>query len=299
MKIRNVAVVGAGLLGTQIAIHAARHDYRGGIYDPDRTSFTRVLERLRVRSRNSSPKPTIPWSQMKKGASLVRQCASLEEAVAGADLVIEAVYEDLALKRKVFGQIDGLAPKRTLLATNSSSIPVSRMETATSRPERCLNLHFYAPDLGRNIVDVMGGTRTPPRLMKTAKEWVESIGCIPLTVKKEILGFCFNRIWRAIKREALYMWAGGYVDFRDIDRGWMKWSGMTMGPFGKMDSVGLDVVYDIEMVYYGESRDPRDKPPKALKAMIDRGKLGVKSGKGFYTYPDPQFRRPGFLRANG
>jgi 3-hydroxybutyryl-CoA dehydrogenase len=298
MKIRNVAVVGAGLLGTQIAIQAARHDCQVGIYDPDRSSFNRVLERLRIRSQNSSPKPAIPWSQMRKGARLVRQCASLEEAVAGADLVIEAVYEDLALKRKVFRQIDALAPKKAILATNSSSIPVSRMEKATRRPERCLNLHFYAPDLGRNIVDVMGGTRTPPRLMKTAKEWVESIGCIPLTVKKEILGFCFNRIWRAIKREALYMWAGGYVDFRDIDRGWMKWSGMTTGPFGNMDNVGLDVVYAIEMVYYKESRDPKDKPPKALKAMVDRGELGVKSGKGFYNYPDPEFRRPGFLRAS-
>jgi len=229
---------------------------------------------------------------------MVKHCGSLREAVAGADLVIEAVPENLALKRKVFKQLDILAPPKAVLATNSSSIPVSRLEKATSRPEKCLNIHFYALDQGRNIVDVMGGTRTPPRIIKTGKKWVQSIGCIPLTVQKEILGFCFNRIWRAIKREALYVWAGGYVDFRDIDRGWMNWTGMSQGPFGLMDGVGLDVVYYIEMVYYKESKDPKDRPPQALKSMINRGNLGVKTGKGFYTYPDPEFRHPGFLGAS-
>jgi 3-hydroxybutyryl-CoA dehydrogenase len=297
MKIQNVAVIGTGILGTQIAIQAACYNYKVAVFDLDAASWARVLERLKIRMQNSSRKPTIPWPQMKRGAKLVTQCASLKEAVAGTDLVIEAVPENLVLKRKVFRELDIMAPRKAILATNSSSIPVSRLEKATNRPEKCLNIHFYSLDQGRNIVDVMGGTRTLPRIIKTGKEWVQSIGCIPLTVKKEILGFCFNRVWRAIKREALYMWAGGFVDFRDIDRGWMNWSGMSLGPFGLMDGVGLDVVYDIEMVYYQESKDPKDRPPQALKAMIDRGNLGVKTGKGFYAYPDPEFRRPGFLKA--
>jgi 3-hydroxybutyryl-CoA dehydrogenase len=115
-------------------------------------------------------------------------------------------------------------------------------------------------------------------------------------VKKEIMGFCFNRIWRAVKKEALYMWANGFVDFRDTDRAWMVFSRMTEGPFAIMDKVGLDVVYDIETVYYKESKDPKDKPPDALLEKIERGELGVKSGKGFYTYPDPEFLAPDFLR---
>jgi 3-hydroxybutyryl-CoA dehydrogenase len=298
MKIQNVAVIGAGMLGAQIAIQAAFHHYRVTIFDLDPGSFGRSLELSKIRMQNSSRKPALSWPQMKKGARMVNPCTSLKEAVGGADLVIEAVPEDLALKRKVFKHLDTLAPRKAILATNSSSIPVSRLEKATSRREKCLNLHFYGLDQGKTIVDVMGGTRTLPRIMKAVKEWVQSIDCIPLTVKKEILGFCFNRIWRAVKREALYMWAGGYADFRDIDRGWMNWTGMSQGPFGLMDSVGLDVVYDIEKVYYSESRDARDRPPKALKAMIDRGELGVKTGKGFYTYPDPEFRSPGFLKAS-
>jgi 3-hydroxybutyryl-CoA dehydrogenase len=296
MKIKNVAIVGTGILGTQIAIQAACHGYKVTAYDIDDQALAKVLERLKVRMKNSSRQPTLPWARMQKGARLVKRCGTLKEAVAEADLVIEAVPEDLGLKRKVFKKLDLLSPPKALLATNSSSIPVSRIEKATRRPEKCLNIHFYALDQGRNIVDVMGGSRTPAGAIKTGKEWVKSIGCIPLTVKKEILGFCFNRVWRAIKREALYMWAGGYVDFKDIDRGWMNWTGMSQGPFGLMDGVGLDVVYDIERVYYGESGDPKDRPPKALKAMIAKGNLGVKSGKGFYTYPNPEFRSPGFLK---
>lgn len=296
MKIQNVAVVGTGILGTQIAIQAACHQYRVTAYDIDDMAFARVLERLKIRMKNSSRKPTLPWAQMKKGSRLVKKCKTLPEAVAEADLVIEAVPEDLNLKRKVFKQLDLHSPRRALLATNSSSIPISRIEKATTRPPKCLNIHFYALDQGRNIVDVMGGTQTPVKVIKTGKDWVQSIGCIPLPVKKEILGFCFNRVWRAIKREALHMWAGGYVDFKDIDRGWMNWTGMSQGPFGLMDGVGLDVVYDIENVYYQESKDPKDRPPKALKAMIAKGNLGVKSGKGFYTYPNPEFRSPGFLK---
>jgi 3-hydroxybutyryl-CoA dehydrogenase len=297
MKIQKVAVIGTGILGTQIAIQAACHNYQVTVFDIKAAALAQVMERLKIRIQNSSRKPTIPWPQMKRGAKLVQQCASLKEAVAGTDLVIEAVPENLALKRKVFKDLDILAPRKAILATNSSSIPVSRLEKATNRPEKCLNIHFYSLDQGRTIVDVMGGTRTLPSVIKTGKEWVQSLGCIPLTVKKEILGFCFNRVWRAIKREALYMWAGGFVDFRDVDRGWMNWSGMSLGPFGLMDGVGLDVVYDIEMVYYQESKDPKDRPPQALKAMIDRGNLGVKTGRGFYAYPDPEFRRPGFLKA--
>jgi 3-hydroxybutyryl-CoA dehydrogenase len=220
----------------------------------------------------------------------------LGEAVAGADLIIEAVPENLDLKRKVWTELALKAAPGAVFATNSSSIPVSRLEDCSGRPERCLNIHFYQPLLGMNIVDVMGGSRTPQELVEEAAAWVRSLGCIPLTVKKEILGFCFNRVWRAIKRETLYMWANGFVDLRDVDRAWMVFTGMNMGPFGLMDAVGLDVVHDIEMVYFQDSGDPKDRPPDALKAMLERGELGAKSGKGFYTYPDPEYSRPDFLQ---
>ena len=295
-KIRKVAVVGTGTLGTQIAIQASFYGYEVSAYDPDERSFDRVLERIKVRIENSGRKPTLSLEELKEGAKMVRLCKNLVEALRDADLVIEAVPEDLSLKRKLFESFDSLTPRGAIVASNSSCIPISRIESATTRPERCLNMHFYSLVLGRNMVDIMGGTVTTAETMDAGKEWIRSIGCVPLTVKKEILGFCFNRIWRAIKREALQIWAERFVDFRDIDRGWMIWTGMSQGPFGFMDAVGLDVVYDIEMVYYNESNDPKDFPPEALKAMIDRNELGVKTGKGFYTYPNPEYRFPDFLK---
>ncbi len=208
-------------------------------------------------------------------------------------------FEDTSvgkLKRKIFRQMDALAPRTAIFATNSSSIPVSRIEGAAKRPEKCLNLHFYMPAIGWNIVDIMGGTKTDPVVFNTVRQFARSIECIPLTVNKEVLGFCFNSVWRAVKRQTLYLWGEGFVDFRDIDRSWMVMFTPSHGPFFLMDLVGLDVVYDIEMSYYNESKDPKDLPPRALKEKIERKELGVKTGKGFYTYPNPEFARPEFLK---
>jgi len=296
-KIRKVSVIGTGTLGTQIAVHSAYHGYDVSAFDADPRSMGRVLRMIQVRIANSNRKPAIPLKEIQRQAKKIKMSSTIEEAVRGADLVIEAIPEDLILKRQIFKKIDLSAPEKAILATNSSSIPVSRIESVTHRPEKCLNLHFYSLDLGRNIADVMGGEKTTRQVLEAGKEWVRSIGCVPLTVKKELLGFCFNRVWRAVKRETLHMWAGGYVDFKDIDRGWMIWTGMSQGPFGIMDAVGLDVVYGIEMVYYNESQARRDDPPAALKKMIERNHLGVKTGKGFYTYPNPEFKNPKFLKA--
>ncbi len=295
-EIRKVAVIGAGVLGTQIAVQAAHFGYEVSTYDPDQGSFARAHQDLTSVLDRAVGTPLFTPDEWGETAKKVRLCADLEEALSQADLVIEAVTEDLELKRDVFHRVDALSPPEALLATNSSSIPISKIESATTRPERCLNMHFYFPVLGTNMVDVMGGTKTLPEVTEAGKAWVRSVGCLPLVVNKEILGFCFNRIWRAVKREALHMWAGGFVDFRDVDRGWMIFTGMNQGPFGLMDNVGLDVVYNIELVYYNESKDPKDYPPAALREMIEEKKLGRKTGKGFYTYPDPEYSKPDFLK---
>ncbi|MCK4789221.1 MAG: hypothetical protein KAV87_36095 [Desulfobacteraceae bacterium] len=295
-KIKKVAVVGAGTLGTQIAILSTCFDYEVSAFDIDEGSFNKVVQNLKSFIKTPGGKSMFSLEDWEKGAEKVKLFKELEEALRDADMVIEAVPEDLELKRQIFERLDTMAPRGAILATNSSSIPISKIESATTRPERCLNMHFYSPALGLNMVDIMGGTKTTPEVIETAKSWVRSIGCVPLTVKKEILGFCFNRVWRAVKRETLYLWAEGFVDFRDIDRAWMIFTGMPSGPFGLMDRVGLDVVYDIEMVYYNESKDPKDHPPEALKAKVDRKELGVKTNKGFYTYPDPEYSKPDFIK---
>jgi 3-hydroxybutyryl-CoA dehydrogenase len=290
-----VAVIGAGVLGAQIAMLAAHAGYATKIYDPVtdafETSYTKVWNDLTAKSVT----PLIPWEKWEPAKKAITQVTSIADAAKDAQLIIEAVFESLELKNRVFKELGEKSSKDCIIATNSSSIPVSKLEASSGRPERCLNIHFYFPLQRVNMVDIMGGTKTVPEVLRTGVEWIISINCIPLTVKKEILGFCFNRVWRAIKREALYLWGNGFVDFRDIDRAWRVFTGMNEGPFGIMDKVGLDTVYDIEMVYYNESKLPHDRPPDALLEMVKRGELGVKSGTGFYTYPDPEFLRPDFM----
>jgi 3-hydroxybutyryl-CoA dehydrogenase len=295
IEIKSVGVIGTGMLGTQIAVQAACYGYDVKAYDEAPENFQKTLQKIRAVMKMLGKGPTVPVEVWEQAAQKVQLAKNLAQTLKEADLVVEAVPENIDLKRKVFAEMDFLAPQGAILATNSSSIPISKIENATQRPDKCLNIHFYMPAVGMRMADVAGGTKTTPETIKAAQQWVRSIGCIPLTVKKEILGFCFNSIWRAVKRQSLFMWAGGYVDFRDIDRGWMLFTGMTDGPFGLMDRVGLDVVYGIEMVYYNESKDPKDKPPDALMEKIKRGELGLKTGKGFYTYPDPEFIQPDFL----
>jgi 3-hydroxybutyryl-CoA dehydrogenase len=295
MNIQKVAVVGTGTLGTQIAIQAALFGYTVSAYDVDQESFLRSQARIASLIKETRGKRLPSLEQWKKAAQRIERCDSLAEALVGADLVIEAVIENLSVKRAVFHKIDAQASPKAILATNSSSIPISRIESATTRPDRCVNMHFYFPALGTNMVDIMGGTRTTAEVMEVCTAWVHSVGCVPLTVKKESFGFCFNRVWRAVKREALHMWAEGFVDFKDIDRAWMIFTGMKQGPFGIMDNVGLDVVYDIEMLYSNESQDPKDRPPDLLAEMVGKKELGVKTGKGFYYYPDPEYKRSNFL----
>jgi 3-hydroxybutyryl-CoA dehydrogenase len=271
IKIKNISVIGIGNLGRQIAIWAASYNYRVHVYDNDPRSMPRFLDDAqRLLKEKGAGGEVIPHD-------------SLSEAVQDADLVIEAVPEKLELKKQVFQQIDESAPLHAIVATNSSSIPVSRLESAVKRKEKVLNIHFYKlPNFP--MADIARGTRTSDETFELGKNWLESIEVTPLILKKECLGFVFNRVWRAIKKECLKIWAGGYADIEVVDKAWKIFTGMEIGPFRFMDIVGLDVVYDIEMMYYKESGDPSDKPPNALKEKVDRGELGEKTGKGFYLW---------------
>jgi len=295
-RVENVTILGLGTLGAQIALQSLASGYRVRAYDPDENALNRFMETSIYSNRFTLKSNRVDLSKWKEAADNMEILSSLREAVQGADLIIEVVPENLDLKLGVWREIDQYTPRKAIIATNSSSIQVSKLEGATSRPEQCLNIHFYQLILGQNMADIMGGTQTSAETLEAGKEYVRSLGVVPLSVRKEILGFCFNRVWRAVKKEVLKMWAGGYVDYHDLDRGWMIFTGTPWGPFGLMDSVGLDVVYDIEMVYYQNSKNPEDLPPAALEDMIRVGKLGVKTSEGFYRYPNPEYLDPHFLR---
>jgi 3-hydroxybutyryl-CoA dehydrogenase len=295
MQIKKITVIGAGTMGMQISLQIAKSGYEVSIYARHPERFQEKAEELRrlLVDRGSIPAPAV--EEWLKGAEKIKAPKHLQEALREADLVVEAVSENLDLKRKVFALMDSLAPRDAILSTTSSTIPISRLEDATQRPDRCLNLHFYQPPLLNNLVDIMVGRRTAAEVIKAAQEFVRAIGCVPLLVKKEMIGLGFARILHSLYQHALSLWAGGYMDFRDMDRAWMIFTKMDRGPFGLMDAIGLDVLFDLLTVYYLESKSPQDHPPQALKEMIDRNELGRKTGKGFYTYPHPEYLRPEFL----
>ncbi len=288
--IRNITIVGAGFMGRQIACRCLTHGYEVWLVDDSAEALEQTRRGLAHDLCGEGAKP---------GEDILARLhatADLGQGVAQADLVIEATPERLETKREVFARLDALCPERTILDTNSSSLRVSRIEDVTRRLDRVLNLHFFAPVAERPVVELMGGSATAPETIERVRQFARGLDMTPLIVRRESTGFIFNRVWRAVKRECLHLVDQGVASPEDVDRAWMFLYRTPMGPFGQMDMIGLDVIRDIEMVYYGESGDEADAPPQFLNDMIARGELGVKTGKGFYTYPHPAYEDPGWLK---
>ncbi|KCZ70498.1 3-hydroxyacyl-CoA dehydrogenase [Candidatus Methanoperedens nitroreducens] len=294
--IETICIMGTGYMGTQIGLQCASYGYTTWMIAHSENSLKEAsqdqIKELDERVRNRQ----ITEDEKKNILDRIHLTLDMKEGASNADLVIEAVPERLELKRKVFANLDQICPGHTIIGTNTSSIRVSKIEDATNRPDRVLNTHFYPPVWERPMVELMGGTKTSDETIERVRQFAHKIGLTPIIARKEITGFAFNRVWRAIKKECLHIVDNGVATYEDEDRAWMIFTGMPIGPFGMMDMIGLDVVKDIEMVYYNESKDKSDYPPKFLLDMVERGELGVKTGKGFYTYPDPAFKQPSWLR---
>lgn len=295
-QIKKIAVIGAGSMGWQIALHCAVKGYPVCLID--------IAEQMLDQARKMQIQEIEQFITQKQIIAEEKEIilgrlnftSNMRQGVSDVDLVIETVSEDLALKRKVFSQLDELCTAHTILATNSSSIPISQIESAVKRTDKVLNTHFYPPIWARPMVELMSGTATSDDTIEKVKIFAHAIALTPLIVKIESKGFIFNRVWRAIKRECLHLVDEGVSSFEDVDRAWMICFNLPYGPFGLMDMVGLDVVRDIEMSYYKESNNPRDAPPKILLDKIAKGELGIKTNKGFYTYPNPAFANHAWLK---
>ena len=298
-SIQRVCVVGAGFMGSQIALHCAVHGRDVWLHDISETALARTEIQLRRLLIEQAAAGVVDDAAAAVALGRLRRTTSLGEAAAEADIVIEAVKEDLAVKREIFAALDRICPPHTILTTNSSSLRISRIESATSRPGKVLNTHFVQPVWKHPFVELMGGSQTSTETMQSVKSFMESMSLLTIMVRKENTGFVFNCIWRAVKKESLRLLDQGVASVEDIDRTWMIQMESDMGPFAMMDRIGLDVVRDIEQVYYEESGDSRDAPPRVLEEKIACGELGVKTGRGFYTYPQPAWQQPGFLNGGG
>ena len=273
--------------GTQVAITDA---------DPDALAraVTRIDGDILPECRNAGI-GSLPVSAARANLTFI---PDLTQAVAGADLVIEAVREDVEVKSDLLGHLDTLSPA-AILASNSSSIPSRLIVGNVLRPERVLNMHFFAPIWIRTMVELMTCGQTDESVLLRAQSFGQELGLVAPIVRTESKGFIINRIWRAVKRESLRVVDEGVAEPEDIDRLWMIFFQTGYAPFGVMDMVGLDVAHDIERSYQRETLDPADTASSTLARMIGDGQLGEKSGQGFYSHPNPAYSQPDFIPRRG
>lgn len=288
--IERVAVVGAGAMGRQIALNTALHGVPTALYDvspaalEDARAWTDTYLQGRVEKGRLTPE------EASAARGRLAFFTELEPCVADADLVIEAVVENLDVKREVFAALDRAAPPHAILATNSSTIVSSRLADATNRPAKVANLHYFNPALVMELVEVVGGPHTAPETVEALMAFARRTGKTPIHVKKEIFGFVANRILHALAKEAFFLMENGYATHEEIDLAVEKGLRHPMGPFRLMDLTGLDVAYHVRMEKYRLTGREEDKPPRSLVEKYMRGEFGRKTGKGWYTYDKEEGR---------
>jgi 3-hydroxybutyryl-CoA dehydrogenase len=206
------------------------------------------------------------------------------DAVAGADVVVEAIIEKVDLKSELFAELDRLAPEGAILATNTSAIPITRIAAATQRPETVVGTHFFSPVPMMKLCELVRGLKTSDETLAAARAWAEGIGKTCIVVNRDVAGFVTTRIITALVNEAISLVESGVASPEDVDIACRLGFGHAMGPLATADLTGIDVMRNATLSVYNETANPKFYPPELLTRMTAAGDLGRKSGRGFYTY---------------
>jgi 3-hydroxybutyryl-CoA dehydrogenase len=282
MDIKKVFMVGSGLMGSGIAQVCAQRGLEVVLCDIDAEAVKKALKSIEW-----SVGKFVEKGELKEEKSVIMariKTASDFSEAAACGLCIEAVFENIDLKREIFGKMDALAQPETLMASNTSSIPITELAVATKNPERVLGLHFFSPVPMMQAVEVIKGQCTSEETMVRGKQFVMRIGKEPIMVNRDVAGFVINRINFPSTMEAMRLVEEGITTVEDIDKGLRLASGRRMGIFETGDMVGLDVTYGALMSMYRETGDSRWFPPMILRRKVKSGELGRKTGKGWYEY---------------
>jgi 3-hydroxybutyryl-CoA dehydrogenase len=296
--VRRVLVLGGGTMGLQIGLQAATHGYDVDLYDSEPAAVDGARRRLLGYGEAAVAAGSVDARQLERALARIEPTADPAAAAVEADLLCEAVPENPGLKGRVLGQFNELCPDRTVFATNTSTLLPSMFAAATGRPDRFAALHFHLPVWSSNVVDVMPHPGTSAETTELLVAFARRIGQIPIRLRQESYGYVFNALYTAINREAITLAANGIASIEDVDRAWMGIMKMPVGPFGMLDGVGLDTAWEITDYWARELNDPQLRVnADFLRGYLDRGRAGVKSGAGFYQYPDPAYNAPGFLES--
>lgn len=289
MGIKKAFIVGSGLMGSGIAQVCAQSGVEVFLYDISPEALNKALKDIEW-----SVNKFVEKGKLKEDkATILGRITTVSDysAAATADLIIEAVFEDLDLKNEIFRKLDEVALPEALIASNTSAIPITELAASTKRPGRILGLHFFSPVPMMQAVEVIKGLATAEETGRRGKQFVIQIGKEPIMVKRDVPGFVINRINFPSTIEAMRLVEQGVATVEDIDKGLRLASGRKMGIFETGDMVGLDITYGALMAIYQETGDPRWFPPMILRRKVKTGELGRKTGKGWYEYNEDGSRK--------
>jgi len=292
IDIKNVLILGAGTLGSRVGLQAAISNYHVVIYDIHESALQQsrgVMDKVlryavKIQLIKEEDKPSI--------LSRIKFTMNPTEAVVNADIISESVTEDPSIKEKVWKQFGEIAPEKTIFTTNTSYLLPSHFATLSGRPEKFCAFHFHDVFTAR-VVDIMPHPGTHPDIIPLLFDFGKKLNQVPVLVKKEWPGYMFNFMLMSLIGAAGRLKIKDVGSIEDIDKSWMVNFHMPMGPFGILDNVGLDTAWRV-------TKDREDEASKSfaalLKSYVDQGKLGEKSGEGFYKYPNPIYKDVEFLK---
>ena len=280
---KKLAVIGAGLMGSGIAQVSAQAGWDVVLRDVTDGALTRGTDGIKASYEKFVGKGRMAAEDAE--AALARISTSTElDAVADADLVVEAVFEQIDTKREIFAAVDKLAKDDAVLASNTSAIPITKIAAATSRPERVVGTHFFSPVPMMQLCELVRGLKTSDETLAIARSFAESTGKTCIVVNRDVAGFVTTRLISALVVEAAKLHESGVASAEDIDTACRLGFGHAMGPLATADLTGVDILMHASENIYDESHDEKFAPPEQMRRMVDAGDLGRKSGRGYYAH---------------
>ncbi|QKV92527.1 3-hydroxyacyl-CoA dehydrogenase family protein [Streptomyces sp. NA02950] len=280
---RKLAVIGAGLMGSGIAQVSAQAGWDVVLRDVTDEALRRGTDGIRASYEKFVAKGKLAAEAAEQALARITTSTDLE-AAADADVVVEAVFERIEVKREIFRTLDGLVKDDTILASNTSAIPITKIAAATERPERVVGTHFFSPVPMMQLCELVRGYKTSDETLAAAREFAEGIGKTCIVVNRDVAGFVTTRLISALVVEAAKLYESGVATAEDIDTACKLGFGHAMGPLATADLTGVDILMHATENIYTESQDEKFAPPESMRRMVDAGDIGRKSGEGFYRY---------------
>ena len=297
MEIKNVTVAGTGVLGSQIAFQTAFMGFEVSSYDINDEALEKAKERFRTLQKRYVEDNYGSQEEVDAAYGRISLFTDLGKAVANADLVIEAVPEVLSIKKEFYRNLSSVAKEDTIFASNSSTMIPSQLVDYTGRPEKYLHLHFANEIWRLNIAEIMKHEHTSPEVFQEVIDFAKAIAMVPIPIHKEQPGYVLNTLLVPHIKAGVQMVVDGVADAQMVDKTWMISTGAPMGPFAFLDIIGPNTPYNLYKAM-GEAGDKLSaKVAEWLKSeYIDKGRMGTANGKGIYTYPNPAYKNPEFLK---